>query len=50
MTLLVKSLVTCVFAVALAIGLSLGIVETLTATPEQPNVPLVSFQDGTPAP
>ncbi|MEU8972042.1 hypothetical protein AB0D11_22670 [Streptomyces monashensis] len=50
MTLLVKTLVTCALAVALAIAASVGIVEALTVTPQQPNDPLVSFQDGTPAP
>ncbi|MFI8836463.1 hypothetical protein ACIGPN_36675 [Streptomyces afghaniensis] len=50
MTLLVKSLLTCAGAVTLAVGLSLGIVHTLSAAPQQPNVPLVSFPDGTPTP
>ncbi|WP_405728785.1 hypothetical protein OG885_09120 [Streptomyces sp. NBC_00028] len=50
MTLLMKSLLTCGFAVALAVGLSLAIVRTQTADSQQPNVPLVSFQDGTAAP
>lgn len=50
MTLLVKSLLTCAFAVTLAVGLSLAIAHPPSATPQQPNVPLVSFQDGTPAP
>lgn len=50
MTLLMKSLLTCAFAVALAIGLSLAIVRTQAAAPHQLNVPLVSFQDGTATP
>ncbi|MFD8543928.1 hypothetical protein [Streptomyces sp. NPDC059649] len=34
---------TALLAAALAVGAALGIVAALDATPEQPNVPLVSF-------
>jgi hypothetical protein len=39
---------TVVVAAALAVGAALGIVAALNTTPDQPNVPLVSFStDGT---
>ncbi|GAA2598333.1 hypothetical protein ACPCUV_11195 [Streptomyces platensis] len=34
---------TALTAAALAVGVALGIVAALDATPEQPNVPLVTF-------
>ncbi|MEU9122334.1 hypothetical protein AB0C96_21155 [Streptomyces sp. NPDC048506] len=34
---------TALAAAALAVGVALGIVTALQATPEQPNVPLVTF-------
>ncbi|MFG2827949.1 hypothetical protein ACGFWI_10865 [Streptomyces sp. NPDC048434] len=34
---------TALAATALALGVALGIVAALDATPEQPNVPLVTF-------
>jgi hypothetical protein len=34
---------TALAAAALAVGAGLGIVATLNTTPEQPNVPLVTF-------
>ncbi|MET8679399.1 hypothetical protein ABZW18_17945 [Streptomyces sp. NPDC004647] len=40
---LLAAALTCVAAAALAVGAALGIVAALGATPEQPNVPLVSF-------
>jgi hypothetical protein len=45
---LLAAAVTCGGAAALAVGAALGMVAALNATPEQPNVPLVSFPDGTP--
>ncbi|MGY1454687.1 hypothetical protein [Streptomyces sp. SS8] len=39
------ALLTCVFAAALAVGTAFGIVAALDGTPEQPNVPLVSFPE-----
>ncbi|MFK0111939.1 hypothetical protein [Streptomyces sp. NPDC091217] len=47
---LVAILVTCAVAVTLAVGSAVGIVAALTAAPEQPNVPLVSFPEGKPTP
>ncbi|MEU1181680.1 hypothetical protein ABZ464_29350 [Streptomyces sp. NPDC005820] len=47
---LVAILVTCVVAVTLAVGAAVGIVAALTATPEQANVPLVSFPEGQSSP
>jgi hypothetical protein len=44
---LTQALLTCLFAAALAVGSAFGIVAALNATPEQPNVPLVSFPDRT---
>lgn len=42
---LVATLLTCAVAVTLAVG----IVTALTATPEQANVPSVSFPEGQPS-
>ncbi|WP_432095298.1 hypothetical protein [Streptomyces sp. bgisy100] len=42
---LLAAALTCVTAAALAVGAAVGIVTALNATPEQPNVPLVSFPD-----
>ncbi|MDF3147542.1 MULTISPECIES: hypothetical protein [unclassified Streptomyces] len=39
------ALLTCVLSAALAAGAAFGLVAALTATPEQPNVPLVTFPD-----
>ncbi|QLH21543.1 hypothetical protein [Streptomyces sp. Rer75] len=40
---LLAAAVTCVLSAALAVGAALGIVALLGVTPEQPNVPLVTF-------
>lgn len=40
---LVAAVVTSVAAAALAVGAALGLVAALNATPDQPNVPLISF-------
>jgi hypothetical protein len=45
---LLAAAVTCAAAAALAVGAAVGIVAALNATPEQPNVPLVSFPDALP--
>ncbi|MFE0189564.1 MULTISPECIES: hypothetical protein [unclassified Streptomyces] len=37
------AVLTALAAAALAVGVALGIVAALGATPEQPNVPLVTF-------
>ncbi|MFF8811790.1 hypothetical protein [Streptomyces pactum] len=42
--------VTAVVAAALAVGAAIGIVAILNDTPEQPNVPLVTFPTGTARP
>ncbi|NUP16276.1 MAG: hypothetical protein HOZ81_09270 [Streptomyces sp.] len=39
------ALLTCLLSAALATGAAFGLVAALTATPEQPNVPLVTFPD-----
>ncbi|MGP3947466.1 hypothetical protein [Streptomyces sp. 7N604] len=44
---LLAAILTCMAAAALAFGAAVGIVAALSATPEQPNVPLVSFPHGT---
>ncbi|MBT2419418.1 hypothetical protein J7F01_33120 [Streptomyces sp. ISL-22] len=41
------ALLTCVLSAALAAGAAFGLVTALSATPEQPNVPLVTFPDAT---
>lgn len=43
---LVAAVVTSIVAAALAVGAGLGMVAALNATPEQPNDPLVSFNNG----
>ncbi|CAM5273832.1 hypothetical protein GCM10010329_46060 [Streptomyces spiroverticillatus] len=45
---LIHALLTSLVAAALAVGAAFGIVALLDATPEQPNVPLVSYETGTP--
>jgi hypothetical protein len=45
MSRLLSAALTCVLAAALATGAAFGLVAALTATPEQPNVPLVTFPD-----
>lgn len=40
---LLAAAVTCVLSAALAFGAALGIVALLGVTPDQPNVPLVTF-------
>lgn len=40
---IVAAVLTCLVAAALAVGAALGVVAALDATPEQPNVPLVTF-------
>ncbi|MGW0118695.1 hypothetical protein [Streptomyces sp. NPDC003327] len=45
MSRLLAALLTCVAAAVLATGAAFGIVAVLDATPEQPNVPLVTFPD-----
>ncbi|MEU6080958.1 hypothetical protein [Streptomyces sp. NPDC047108] len=47
---LLAAALTCVVSAALAVATAFGIVAALHATPEQPNVPLVSFPDGPPPP
>lgn len=42
---LVAAVVTSLVAAALAVGAALGLVAALNATPDQPNVPLVSFNN-----
>ncbi|MFJ2740706.1 hypothetical protein ACIO3O_13655 [Streptomyces sp. NPDC087440] len=44
---LISALLTSLVAAALAVGAAFGIVALLDATPEQPNVPLVSYETGT---
>ncbi|WP_167368001.1 hypothetical protein [Streptomyces agglomeratus] len=39
---------TVVAAAALAVGAALAVVALLSATPEQPNVPLISYESATP--
>ncbi|MFI6983770.1 hypothetical protein ACIBSV_34855 [Embleya sp. NPDC050154] len=41
---------TAIVAAALAVAAALGIVAALNATPDQPNVPLVSFRTDPTAP
>ncbi|MER7396299.1 hypothetical protein ABT381_12350 [Streptomyces sp. NPDC000151] len=41
---LLAAALTCLAAAALAVGAGLGAVAVLHATPEQPNVPLVTFE------
>ncbi|MFD6415404.1 hypothetical protein [Streptomyces sp. NPDC060194] len=45
---LFAAVLTSLFAAALAVGAAFGIVELLTAKPDQPNTPLVTYE--TPAP
>lgn len=45
MSRLLAALLTCVATAALATGAAFGIVAALDATPEQQNVPLVTFPD-----
>ncbi|WP_455354020.1 hypothetical protein [Streptomyces sp. SYSU K217416] len=45
---LTAAVLTTMAAAVLAVGAALGIVAALNATPEQPNVPLVSFESGGP--
>ncbi|MFJ8074142.1 hypothetical protein ACIQ7Q_09425 [Streptomyces sp. NPDC096176] len=40
--------VTAALAAALAVGAALGIVALLNATPDQPNVPLISYDTAQP--
>lgn len=40
---LIVATTTAVIAAALAVGTAFGIVALLEATPEQPNVPLISY-------
>ncbi|AZQ32472.1 hypothetical protein EJ357_02630 [Streptomyces cyaneochromogenes] len=42
---ILAALLTCALSAALATGAALGLVTALSATPEQPNVPLVTFPD-----
>jgi hypothetical protein len=46
---LIAAAVTAAAAAVLAVGAAFGIVAALGATPEQPNVPLVSFDTAPPA-
>ncbi|MEU6259434.1 hypothetical protein [Streptomyces sp. NPDC047043] len=39
------AVLTCVLSAALAAAAAVGLVSALSATPEQPNVPLVTFPD-----
>ncbi|MEN8655994.1 hypothetical protein ABCR94_36865 [Streptomyces sp. 21So2-11] len=39
---------TTVVAAALAVGAALGVVALLNVTPDQPNVPLISYETATP--
>lgn len=39
---------TAVVAAALAVGAALGVVALLNVTPDQPNVPLISYETATP--
>ncbi|MFF5973073.1 hypothetical protein ACFY7C_16275 [Streptomyces sp. NPDC012769] len=45
MSRLLAALLTCVAAATLATGAAFGVVAALDATPEQQNVPLVTFPD-----
>jgi hypothetical protein len=45
---LFSALLTSLAAAALAVGAAFGIVALLNATPEQPNVPLISYETATP--
>jgi hypothetical protein len=45
---LTAAVLTTMAAAALAVGAAFGIVAALNAAPEQPNVPLVSFETGGP--
>ncbi|MFF3457188.1 hypothetical protein ACFYXH_23280 [Streptomyces sp. NPDC002730] len=45
---LTAAVLTAMAAAVLAMGAAFGIVAALNATPEQPNVPLVSFETGRP--
>ncbi|MFI1400367.1 hypothetical protein [Streptomyces sp. NPDC020681] len=45
---LTAAVLTTTAAAVLAVGTAFGIVAALDATPEQPNVPLVSFETGRP--
>lgn len=45
MSRLLAAFLTCVASALLATGAAFGIVAALDATPEQPNVPLVTFPD-----
>ncbi|MFD3513712.1 hypothetical protein [Streptomyces sp. NPDC058657] len=45
---LIAALLTSLAAAALAVGAAFGIVALLNATPEQPNVPLISYETATP--
>ncbi|WP_030544218.1 hypothetical protein [Streptomyces albus] len=45
MSRLLSAFLTCVVAALLATGAAFGIVAALDATPEQQNVPLVTFPD-----
>ncbi|MBX9395323.1 hypothetical protein K4749_17400 [Streptomyces sp. TRM72054] len=44
MSRLIAATVTVVVAAALAVGAALGIVALLEATPEQPNSPLITYE------
>lgn len=46
---LFAALVTAAIAAVLAVGTALGIVALLDATPDQPNVPLISYDTAPPA-
>ncbi|WP_327328656.1 hypothetical protein OG735_37010 [Streptomyces sp. NBC_01210] len=45
---LTAAVLTAMAAAVLAVGAAFGIVAALNVTPEQPNVPLVSFETGRP--
>ncbi|MBB1243857.1 hypothetical protein GL263_09845 [Streptomyces durbertensis] len=45
---LLAAALTCVAAAILAVGAAVGVVSLLSATPEQPNVPLVYFPEHSP--
>ncbi|MFF3326910.1 hypothetical protein [Streptomyces sp. NPDC002889] len=48
MSRLLAAAVTAAIAAALAVGTALGIVAMLNATPDQPNVPLISYDTAQP--
>ncbi|MFB8771296.1 hypothetical protein [Streptomyces broussonetiae] len=44
MSRLIAAVTTVVVAAALAVGAALGVVALLEATPEQPNTPLITYE------